>query len=200
MASEVDICNLALAHIGNKAIILSLTEGSAEADHCKRFYPIARDTVLEMHRWNFATKRADLAALTETVPAWQYAYAVPSDSIKNISVLKPESTDDEDTQPYTIEALDDGSGVIYTNVEQAVLIYTRRVTDTTKFTQLAVNAISRLLAAYIAGPITKDPDVVKQQYAAFNTENGWAKASDSNMKQDDSYNNFVPAGIAARRS
>ena len=34
MASEVDICNLALSHIGASATISSLTEQSEEAFHC----------------------------------------------------------------------------------------------------------------------------------------------------------------------
>ena len=60
MASEVDICNLALSHLGDTATIASLDppEGSAQAEHCARFYPIARDSLLEMHAWGFATSRA----------------------------------------------------------------------------------------------------------------------------------------------
>ena len=56
MASVVDICNLALAHIGDDATVSSIDppEGSAQAEHCKRFYAIARDTMLQMHNWNFA--------------------------------------------------------------------------------------------------------------------------------------------------
>ena len=58
MATEVDICNLALAHLGDDATIASLSppEGSAQAEKAARFYPIARNTLLEMHTWNFASK------------------------------------------------------------------------------------------------------------------------------------------------
>ena len=46
MATEVDICNLALAHLGDDATIASIKppEGSAQAEKSARFYPIARDT------------------------------------------------------------------------------------------------------------------------------------------------------------
>ncbi|NBQ76422.1 MAG: hypothetical protein EBU14_13895, partial [Acetobacteraceae bacterium] len=59
MASEVDICNLALANLGDTATVASINppEGSAQSEHCSRFYPIARDTLLEMHNWNFSTRR-----------------------------------------------------------------------------------------------------------------------------------------------
>ena len=61
MATEVDICNLALAHLGDDATIASINppEGSAQAEKAARFYPIARNTLLELHSWNFAScKRA----------------------------------------------------------------------------------------------------------------------------------------------
>ena len=60
MSSEVAICNLALAHLGDSATVASIDppEGSAQSEHCARFYPIARDALLEMHAWKFATRRA----------------------------------------------------------------------------------------------------------------------------------------------
>ena len=63
MASEVEICNLALAHLGDEATVASIDppEGSAQAEHCQRFYPVSRNSLLEMHDWAFATKRATLA-------------------------------------------------------------------------------------------------------------------------------------------
>ena len=65
MASVVDICNLALGHLGDPATVSSIDppEGSAQAQHCARFYPIARDSLLEMHSWNFSTYREALAHL-----------------------------------------------------------------------------------------------------------------------------------------
>ena len=48
MASAVDICNLALSHLGDTATVASLDppEGSAQAEHCARFYPVARDALV----------------------------------------------------------------------------------------------------------------------------------------------------------
>ena len=75
MASTVDICNLALAHLGDTATVASIDppEGSAQSEHCARFYPIARDSLLEMHAWNFSMRRINLAQLTNSWPEWQYA-------------------------------------------------------------------------------------------------------------------------------
>ena len=70
MASEVDICNLALGHLGDNATVSSISppEGSAQAEHCARFYPLARDALLEMGYWNFAMRRVALAQLTMNWP------------------------------------------------------------------------------------------------------------------------------------
>ena len=66
MSSVIDICNLALSHLGDTATVASIDppEGSAQAEHCSRFYPVARDAMLELFNWKFATRRATLALLT----------------------------------------------------------------------------------------------------------------------------------------
>ena len=179
MASEVDICNLALAHLGDTATVSSLNppEGSAQAEHCARFYPIARDTLLELHRWNFSMRRSVPASLTSDWTEWEYAYALPANTMTVLSVLPDDSTDDYSTrfapadtllsyapivaagaytpQAYTIETLADGQLVLYTDQENAVLRYTVRITDTTKFSSLFVMSLSWHLASMLAGPIIK---------------------------------------------
>lgn len=104
MASAVDIVNTALAHIGDAATVSSISpaEGSAQARHGARFYPIARDELLAMHNWTFATKRATLAALDVTEPSsWTYAYAEPADLLKVIAVLDSDAQDDLVVTPST---------------------------------------------------------------------------------------------------
>jgi len=63
MASDVDLGNLMLSHLGDDATVTNLNppEGSSQAEHVAVFFPIARDSLLEMHNWNFATRRAPLA-------------------------------------------------------------------------------------------------------------------------------------------
>lgn len=204
MASETDIANLALAHLGDDATVSSISppEGSAQAEHCARFYPIARDNLLAMHRWNFATVRITGASLTPDATGWAYAYAVPSEAIEIISVLHPEAPDDYSApsydgnsvigtfsmyqpQPFAVEKLAAGDDVIYTNQENAVIRYTKRVTDTTKYPPLVVSALSRLLASYMAGPIYKGDtgmNVAKAQYQMFLVEFNAARQADMSQR------------------
>jgi len=182
MASEVDICNLALANLGDTATVASISppEGSAQAEHCARFYPIARDTLLEMHNWNFSSRRIVLAEVTNSWSMWRYAYALPADCINPISILPEEAYDDYATrfvptdtpyyghnyspviaagryvpQPYTIETLPTGIHVLYTNQENAVLRYQALVSDSTEFSSLFVMTLAWHLASMLAGPLIK---------------------------------------------
>lgn len=214
MSSEVEICNLALSHLGDTATVASINppEGSAQAEHCARYYPIARDTLLEMHTWSFATRRATLALLTETMEQWLYIYAMPSLVVSVISVLPPLVTDDYSIpssvsssqtgynpeiipaaglyspQPFSIETLSTGDQVICTNQESALLRYTTVITDPTKFSPLFTMALSHLLASMLAGPIIKGEAgraEAKAQYAImqrFLVEAAQSDAGDRNIK------------------
>jgi hypothetical protein len=168
VATEIDICNLALSHIGdrNTVAVIRPPENSAQAAACARFFDIARDTLLAQHPWSFATKRAVLADLTGTVtvpPHWLYAYSCPSDVINRLVVLSSESTQEEETEGFVYELGDDSPGtrVIYTNVETAYVRYTARVTNPAHFPPMFTEALSRQLASYLAGPIIKGEAGVK---------------------------------------
>lgn len=80
--SAVEICNRALTAIGHKAIT-SLDEGTERADICNRLYAGLRDELIQDHPWNFATRRAELAAISEA-PAfgWDYQYQLPTDCVR----------------------------------------------------------------------------------------------------------------------
>lgn len=172
MASEVDICNLALSHLGDTATVASLDppEGSVQAEHCARFYPIARDSLLELHPWGFATRRIQLAQLGTGWPEWDYSYAQPADALNIIAVLPPDATDDYSQglsnvplaaggsyvpKAFSCEIDSNGADVIYSDQEDAVLRYTALVSDTTKFSPLFVMTLSWHLASMLAGPIIK---------------------------------------------
>ena len=144
MATEVDICNLALAHLGDDATIATIKppEGSAQAEKAARFYPIARDSLLEMHTWNFASKRGSLALTTVTLDQWDYAYQAPADMMNPVSIISPTAQNDYATRmsagdtpggitsnyaptivagQYTPQQFAVEGGYIYTNQENAVL-------------------------------------------------------------------------------
>lgn len=204
MSSVVDIYNLALGHLGDEATVSAPDEASIQAEHCQRFYPMARDAILAGHAWSFATKRVSLALLDtdETPDTWDYAYALPSVCLEAISVLAPGAEDDADTQPFVIEALQDGTLAVFTSVENATLRYVEQITDTTRFTPLFVLALARLLASMLAGPIIKGEAGMKVSQAHLTAyqkiDRPAAESADSRGRKFNKYKDFIPDGLKAR--
>lgn len=119
---------------------------------------MARDVALSKHLWNFATKRAALALLSGVTTAeWQYAYSAPSDILSSSAAVNiyPDGSFQDGGVEYAIETTTANGVVIYTNVENAYIRYISKVTDTTRFTIEFVDALSYLLASYLAGPVLK---------------------------------------------
>lgn len=210
MASEVDICNMAIGYLGGDATISSISppDGTAEADHCARFYPIARNTLLEIHAWGFATKRVSLALLAENPPStWQYAYQLPSDQLNVLAVLDPAAPDDYSVgmpaygsitgvtsssigkytpQPYTLEVDASGNNIVLTNQANAVMRYTAMVTDPTTFSPLFIEALAWFLASKIAGPLLKGKTGMQAAIASlqmFEKFRALATTSDANQQK-----------------
>jgi hypothetical protein len=212
MASEVDICNLALAYLGDDATVASIDppEGSIQAEHCKRFYPIARDTLLQMHHWSFASRRVQLAQVTMPYTMWKYAYACPADMMTAVAVLPPAAENDYAVraypadrygwgwintpfvaggtyvpQEYQIETDSTGAKVIYTNQENALLRYQAKVTDTARFDALFSNALSWHLASMLAGPVVKGSEGANESRRCAAMAMAYvqqAKTSDANQR------------------
>jgi len=209
VAADVDLCNTSLAYLGDEALVASISppDGSAQSSHCARFYPIARDALIEMFAWGFATTRTSLAAISNTSSTWRYAYAAPANAINYLEVLDPNATDEYSVgvpspnsvsgapssglgvytpQPYEVETDANGNDVIYTNVMNAVLRYTQSVTDTTKFSPLFSAALTRLLASMLAGPVLKGSEGRAESVAQmklFNVAFEAATESDANSRR-----------------
>ncbi len=173
MSSEVEICNLALAQLGDSATLASIDppEGSAQAEHCARWYPIARDSLLELHDWPFATRRASLAAVVSSFTEWPYAYAKPADALKIVAILSDDAGNDYSAgaspyanytpQPFTVEIDGSGNDIILTGQVSAVARYIKFTTDTSKFSPLFRDTLATYLASYLAGPILKGETGIK---------------------------------------
>lgn len=201
MVSAVTICNLALARLGDSATVASLDppEGSAQAEHCARFYPVARDSLLEMHAWRFATRRERLAKLATDTWNWAYAYAEPNGALKLLAVLPESASSDAETQGYESESDTNGAAIILTNQEGATLRYVACVTDTTVFSPLFVDALAWLLASYLAGPVIKGDagaTMARACMQSFLIALSNAKTSDANQRSVQP--KHTPSWIAGR--
>jgi hypothetical protein len=203
VASVTDICNLALAHLGDEAAVASIypPDGSAQASHCARFYPLSRDAVLghPVATWGFALRRAPLALLAFDAAPWEYAYRLPADLVRAVAVRDPGATDDNDPQPYVLGAGEDGLPLLLTNQPDAVLAYISRVEDPTLFSALFTTALSYLLASHLAGPVLKGETgraVAKEMGGMAHHWLSLAATAESNQGQ--SNHQHLPAWIKGR--
>ncbi len=189
MPSKIDICNLALAHLGDEATVSSIAppEGSAQAEHCARFYPVARDALLEAHAWTFATTRARSRCWrTRPPPAGCTPTPGRTSRCACWAVLDSSSVDDTDTREFTLEiSATTGARIILTNTANAVACYTFRQDDPATYPPMFVDALAGLLASYLAGPVVKGSAGValaKTWATGFAAQIAMAKAADANQR------------------
>lgn len=206
MATVVSICNSALSLVGDRATLTSIDppEGSAQADHCATFWPMARDEALSQYDWRFCSTVQPLAALSDSLqdnPGWEYAYALPADYLVARDFVWQGQTYPFDDCPiqYELGTISNGTQVLFANHTDISLRYTRRVYDPGKYPAKLVTALGYLLGSYLAGPIVKGRAGValsiaqRQMWDKLGAE---AAVIDANQQQRKSA--FKPAGLRAR--
>lgn len=195
MASSIDICNLALAHIGASSIS-SFNEQSKSAIECNRFYEHSKKTALRDHKWNFATKEVELALLTETYLGFDYAYAYPIDCLVVQKIYNAYSKSKK--IQYSVRASNDNSNrVILTNEVAPNIIYTSNIENTNLFDSLFVDVFTWRLAIDLAQPIKGDLKLQEACLQSYVILINQAKAVDSNedFESPNDDNVFVEARL-----
>lgn len=148
MASNVEIANRALQKLGAKRII-SLADDSVNARSCNVALEPVKLALLRAHNWNFAIKRAELAA-DATPPSFgpQNSFTLPSDFLR---LLPPDPWSNFDSLDWKIE-----ERKIFTNDTAPLQIrYVANVTDPNQMDALFREALSANLAFEICEEITQ---------------------------------------------
>lgn len=166
MATEVSICNQALGFLGGNRII-SLDDGTTEANLCKDLYADLRDAVLEERDWSFATVWKSLPSLATTPTGeFAYAYELPSEVLRVAEVEDNTLWRVEDRKIVTDEAA----------VKARCIV---RVTDPSKFSPGFVQALAARLAADLALPITNSRSMMETMFQLYERKVGRAINSDN---------------------
>ena len=119
MTDLVTIWNMALANVGTRSSVASLTENSKEAITCGLYSDNVRRGVLSTAQWDFAEEYATLGLLkalpgtpentssqsptwqtSYPSPPWLYEYAYPTDCVAVRSIL-PQMATNQTTPPFT---------------------------------------------------------------------------------------------------
>ena len=171
MAALIDLCNSALNEIA-QGTISTIDETSIEAQKCRETYP---SILTEMVEWSdcfpFARTRVELAQTTNDRPAeWLYAYAAPSDMAAPLAIrqVEDDATDLPIYGPFNFPLQDEvpiafgyEGNRIFTNVENATLIYTVNTLDAAALPALGQRAFVLEMAARLANSLPKDPRLAK---------------------------------------
>lgn len=154
-SSMVEIWNLALIEIGHTERVADPDEDSTAAELCRALYEQCRDYVLEDFPWRFAKRRITLAILAGTPPtAWLFQYAVPADCLAIRAFAHPLTRTPLPKDKIPFERATDGtSNLIYTDLEDAELIYTSRITDVSRFDASFVTSLVYYLASKLGVPL-----------------------------------------------
>lgn len=163
-STPADICNVALGRIGQRQFIEDMDEeDSTEALAARVHYELSRDVVLCAYRWRFATSRSTLALSEETRTGWTYTYALPTDCL-DVRYLVMEGYPGEPPPhaqaPFQLEANSLAPRrLLLTELEQAELVYTRRLTEVSLFPPLFTNALAWKLSADFALTVAVKPQM-----------------------------------------
>lgn len=209
-ASEVEICNMALAQI-RAGSINSLNEASVEGEQCNLHYDIARDQVLSDFDWGFNNRVAALAQLSSTsVFGWAYTWGIPSDCLhinflrRNYNDAAIASSGDSavamraDPSPGSARPSDIPEveyGIYYDNDLATKIIatqegtiradYRARVQDPTLYSIDFRIALSYLIASFVAVPIAgqeRGQELQKTTLALYDAFIAKAKEKSGNQR------------------
>jgi hypothetical protein len=191
MATLDDICNMALAEIA-AGPITDVTDGSIEAREVSRFAAPLLAEVSLWSDWSWAVTRAALTEVTNDRPAeWTHAYAVPANCARPLTIRQVQDNACWLPQggpfPFPVQdsiqlAFLHEGGLIYTNVENATLVYGAVLTDPTSLPPLVQRAFALELAARVAIPIRKDTGLARELGAAAELARARAIAEDYNQR------------------
>lgn len=151
----VEIANRAITFLGATPIS-SLDDDTKEGRACKRLFEQTRDQLLRDHPWNFAIKRASLAA-NITAPLFEYtnAFDFPTNTLRIIEV--------DTTEEWAVE----GQQIVSDAAAPLNVVYIERVSDPNLFDPKFTETFALRLAADIAFDITASQTVVASAEQKF---------------------------------
>ncbi|NQY98716.1 MAG: hypothetical protein HRT82_16305 [Henriciella sp.] len=161
------ICQLALSEAGEKAAITSVypPDGSEEAALCARFYPEARDQMLEMHNWDFLMRTAQLVKTDNEREDWKYAYELPL-NFNGVVMIGDDIMSSYDNRAqkikHTIELNSDSQRVLYCNQDTPLQVrYKAKTVNPGMFSTKFVSACASLMASMIVRATLKGTEGIQ---------------------------------------
>lgn len=192
--TQLNICNMALSHIGARndiSVFPTSASTGIENQSILLWYDISRRQILEAHNWSFARKLS--AILTDhaddpddTEGLWSFRYNLPSDCLAVREVMNPVQNSGYNAIPYEISMSEVSDTLsIQSNVDDMQIIFTFDNQTPSTWSEFFGVALSHLLAANIAFPITRKRSVMGDQMGLYRQMLAIAAAHDANENVDE---------------
>lgn len=154
--SAVEICNLALALLGEAGIVSLAQANSEPARLCNLNYAAVRDELLRAQPWNFALTRRSLPRLA-AAPTFGFrnAFALPSEPfcLRAVRLWAGAGWSGD----FRIEGRD-----LLADCDQADLLYIARIEVPALFDPIFVQCLAHRLAQRVAYPLTRNRDLTRR--------------------------------------
>jgi hypothetical protein len=166
MASDVEICSVALMSLGDDPIN-SLADETRAATLCANLYPPARLEVMRAHPWNCCVTRVILAPLS-AAPAYGYGkqFTKPSDWLRTLDV------GENGNQDFRFE-----KGRFLADTDALYLRYIADVSEG-NWDALLVHVMTKRMRYALAYPITKSTSLEAEAKADYEAALKQAKSVD----------------------
>ena len=170
---KLTICNIALSRV-TAPRMQAITDATREARECNLIYDFNRDLVLSEYDWTFARESVALALDDDaSATGWDLAYSLPADCLAPRRLYNALG-DDAEPIPFEIRGR-----VLFTNEIDAELIYTKRVTDATKYDAAFSDALAWRLAADLAVPLKNSLTLQQNRMQMYQMSIGKASAKNT---------------------
>ncbi len=192
--SKLQILNVALNILG-VAIPIEISEKKdTRYVLLNNYYELARDYVLKDFDWNFASTFRELSLYNlkntdDTYLNYEYCYSYPNNCICARDIFEKGGYV---LNKFYIHSLDDDRKVILTNVDNAVLRYTRRVEKenffSVEFSLALAYYLASMTASVLVGSLQKG-EVAFQKYSQLIRHAKYLNAQEGtdNIYSDDTY-------------
>ena len=161
-STKVDLANIALRRIGEKKPIAHLSEQPVLAllwDH-------ALGVAIEQHDWTFARRTVALVLDSEApTTEWAFSYLVPADCLVPRMITDGlQQRREEDVIPFVaaLNALE--VRVLYTDMQDAILRYSRLVSNETLWTFSFADYFAWVLASEVALALSLSDEIRARAY------------------------------------
>jgi hypothetical protein len=178
MPTDLSICNGALLKIGVPTI-QSLSEGTREAKACNSEFSKARQYVLRLYPWGFASRRTILAPLPEA-PAFEYDYQLqlPSNLLRIVELV-------DYSGPHKVEG-----SVLLANSDIIYLKYVEDTIDITNADSLFTEALEWYLGYMLARYLTESETARAEAFQGFKNTMPMAKFVQSTENSQPTFESY----------